>query len=293
MQADVQNQGYAAGLAAAESIDQGLRLREIDIKALQARLIEEGILGPEVPYQTDSHPLPDAKFAWASGYQGIFTRTGAAVLVSDPERARRHLKRELEYRGQAGGASDELRLQIALVLGLLGDSAGINELVGALDSADWDAGWSFRGMHQFGASMSRVDVLLLAATTTGDDRAKPAVARKARALTPESELSHFRAMSLAMAAQPEPELAPVFAALLAAWTPLRPAGGSLSEAIREVPSHPTDNAARDEQLKRLMLAKALFSCGDHDGVAREVLSTYARSLHGVYSRHAKGLLAGA
>jgi hypothetical protein len=40
MQADIQNQGYAAGVAAATAACSGRSLREIDIRALQKHLVE-------------------------------------------------------------------------------------------------------------------------------------------------------------------------------------------------------------------------------------------------------------
>lgn len=54
MQPDVQNQGYAAGLAAATAAKEGKPLREISIRALQKQLIDCGILPPEILNEEDS-----------------------------------------------------------------------------------------------------------------------------------------------------------------------------------------------------------------------------------------------
>jgi ribulose 1,5-bisphosphate synthetase/thiazole synthase len=57
MQADIQNQGYAAGMAAAMSAQSGKALRDIDIRALQKHLVEKGNLPAEVLAEKDSFPL--------------------------------------------------------------------------------------------------------------------------------------------------------------------------------------------------------------------------------------------
>jgi hypothetical protein len=48
MQADIQNQGYAAGVAAAMAAKENRRLRDIDVKALQKHLVEKGNLPESV-----------------------------------------------------------------------------------------------------------------------------------------------------------------------------------------------------------------------------------------------------
>jgi hypothetical protein len=59
MQACIQNQGYAAGLAAAMASRDGVPLRGIDIRALQRKLVEIGNLPEEVLQQQDSLPMSD------------------------------------------------------------------------------------------------------------------------------------------------------------------------------------------------------------------------------------------
>ncbi|MHC4536857.1 MAG: FAD-dependent oxidoreductase [Planctomycetota bacterium] len=59
MQPDIQNQGYAAGMAAAMATKSGKGLREIDIKTLQKQLVEIDILPEEVlQIEKDSYPMP-------------------------------------------------------------------------------------------------------------------------------------------------------------------------------------------------------------------------------------------
>jgi hypothetical protein len=39
-----------------------------------------------------------------------------------------------------------------------------------------------------------------------------------------------------------------------------------------------------------MLARALYRCGDYDGVGRKILEAYTHDLRGHFARHAKAVL---
>jgi flavin-dependent dehydrogenase len=65
MQACIQNQGYAAGLAAAMASRDGVPLRGIDMRELQRRLVEIGNLPEEVLEQEDSLPMSAEQIAHA------------------------------------------------------------------------------------------------------------------------------------------------------------------------------------------------------------------------------------
>jgi hypothetical protein len=44
-------------------------------------------------------------------------------------------------------------------------------------------------------------------------------------------------------------------------------------------------------LRELYLARALYRCGDHDGLGEKTLRQFAQDLHGHYARHAQAVLA--
>jgi hypothetical protein len=83
----------------------------------------------------------------------------------------------------------------------------------------------------------------------------------------------------------------VFAEILASWPVTGRPGAALADSLRELPTHATDNEQRNDQLKRLMVARGLLACGDPEGHAAAVLDEYAKSMHGVYARHAAALRA--
>ena len=90
MQADIQNQGYAAGVAAAMAAEGGRKLRDIDIKALQKHLVEKGNLPERVLTDKDSFPLPERRIAEAvervvnnfDGLEVILAQTGGRRAAS-------------------------------------------------------------------------------------------------------------------------------------------------------------------------------------------------------------------
>ena len=47
---------------------------------------------------------------------------------------------------------------------------------------------------------------------------------------------------------------------------------------------------RKMALRELLLARALYRCGDHDGLGERVLREYARDLRGHLARHAQAVL---
>ncbi len=282
MQPDVQNQGYAAGRAAAMAAAAKCGVRDIDIKALQQHLVDKMILAREVPGQVDSFPLPDAAVV-AAVADGIDDYLGLAVIFADPARSLPLLRRAYAAAGDAGR-----QLRYAHLLGLLGDDTGIDSLTAAVDARGWDQGWNFTGMGQFGFSLSEIDSQLIAIGLTGNPKGLPTLLAKLDSLTPTSEFSHFRAISQAFEAMPSPAAAPRFAALVKAF------GGNsksdLAAAVDQVPANSCDTSERNRELTELLLARGLLACGDQDGLARTILQAYAKDLHGHYARHARALL---
>jgi hypothetical protein len=63
MQPDIQNQGYAAGVAATMISKSGVSTRGLDIKELQRHLVEKEILPRSVLNEVDSPPLPVSQIA--------------------------------------------------------------------------------------------------------------------------------------------------------------------------------------------------------------------------------------
>ena len=89
MQPDIQNEGYAAGYAAAMAVKDGVPLRQIDVKKLQKHLMEIKNLDKSVLTMKDSCPLSDAQIREAVTVLSDLTNhyESVAVVLAEPVRA--------------------------------------------------------------------------------------------------------------------------------------------------------------------------------------------------------------
>ena len=283
MQPDIQNQGYAAGVAASMAALGGTDTRGIDIKALQQRLVDIGNLPESALTDTDSYPIPhedvaDAVARLVNEYDGI------GVVLAQPQDALPLLRAAYEAAG-----TEAHRLVYAHVLGMMGDAVGVATLMERVAAREWDEGWTFTGMGQFGASVSRLDSLIIALGRARDTRALGPILEKLEQLGPEHDFSHHRAVAVAIETLGCPEAARPLADLL-----MKP--GMTGHAVTDIDDAkrrailPDPNRARDLSLRELILARALYRCGDCEGTARNILVEYARDLRGHHARHASAVL---
>jgi hypothetical protein len=158
-------------------------------------------------------------------------------------------------------------------------------------TAAWDKGWNYRGMGQFGAALSPLDSQIVAMGRTGDRRAAPAIVEKVNMLTAKDDFSHHRAVGLALELVGDPSAAKPLAELLAKPGMTGHVHTDVNVAKeRGVPGGTNAEQTRRESLRELMLARALYRCGDYDGVGRKILEAYTHDLRGHLARHAKAVL---
>ncbi len=280
MQPDVQNQGYAAGLAAAMSARLGGRTRAIDIRALQKELAAIGIVPESTLREEDSYPIPEEKIAEAVADKRI------SVILARPE-----VSSPLLRKAYQAATSHEDKLAYAHILAVLGDATGLDTLIREVDSRSWDKGWNYTGMGQFGRSLSPLDELIVAMGRTRDRRAVDAIVRKARLLDASSDFSHHRAVALALEMIGDPAGADVLADLLRKPGMSGYVISDVDSARRRTGPDPNDNTTRQTSLRELALARALYRCGDKDGLGKKILNEYARDLRGHIARHVRAVLA--
>ena len=285
MQPCLQNQGYAVGLLAAHAVKENIPIREVDIKIIQRHLVEIGNLPARVLTDNDSMPFTNQAITESiSKLKNDFE--GLEVLFSDMGRAKHSLTNAL-----INSSDRKERLNLAIAMGVLGSDHGWEILADAVTAYNqWDEGWNFTGMGQFGLSMSFLDTIIIALGNTKMEEALPVIISKAETLTPDHEFSHFRAISVAFETIGCNKSAPVLYGLLN----MRGVAGhhvvTQTDAVRAtVPSH-VDVTLRNNALRELHLARALYKCGDHYRLGRQILEKYANDLHGHYFRHAAGLL---
>jgi len=284
MQADIQNQGYAAGVAAAMAAKSGRGVRDIDIKALQKHLIEKGNLPDRVLTDKDSFPLPKEEVAKAVA-RLVNNFDGLEVVLAQLQDALPLLQDAYESAG-----TEKAKLTYAHILGMLGDATGAETLMDAVESTEWDKGWNFTGMGQYGASLSPLDSLIVALGRTRDKRGLTAILDKVEQLDENSEFSHCRAVAMALEALGNAAGARPLAGLLKKPGIMGHAFTEIEETRLRTPDSPTDTKTRNHSLRELILARALYRCGDYKGLGEKILKQYARDLRGHYARHAQAVL---
>jgi len=289
MQPDIQNVGYAAGVAAALAAGRGGHTRQIPIRELQKRMIRVGILPADILDKAEK-TTPSDKLLRRAVADGCSTLDEAAAVLARPDRARPLLRESLK-----AAHEPEKRLRLALVLAFLHDPTGVDEIIAALDAIpDFgrSPGWDYRSAGQFGWSIGPADQLIIALGDAGDRRATPAIARKAAQLQPQNAFSHFRAVALAFDRLRDRSAVPVLRRLLMlkgvrghALTCQADMDRFLQQGLSFGAVAPRRNAARE-----LLLARALWHCGDADGLARQILETYSRDWRAHFARHATAVL---
>jgi len=136
-----------------------------------------------------------------------------------------------------------------------------------------------------------LDGQIVALGRAGDRRAVPVVLAKLAQLTPKSEFSHFRAVGLALESLGDPAAAKPLAAMLRRPDIAGYVHATIADAKRlEVPGGPNGLDSRRQSLRELLLARALYRCGDHQGLGERTLRAYAQDLRGHIARHAQAVL---
>ena len=129
---------------------------------------------------------------------------GLEILLTDPERCIQLASKQI-----AGATMPEERVILASILCILGQGKHAPVLAEAIRQyKNWDEGWHYTGMGQFGMCLSRLDALITALGNARDTSVLPTILEKAKKLEPEDYLSHFRAITMATEAIAAAKLSP-------------------------------------------------------------------------------------
>ena len=154
----------------------------------------------------------------------------------------------------------------------------------------WDEGWDYTGMGQFGPCMSNLDSRIIALGETKREAALPAILEKAEKLTPKHAFSHFRAVTLACESIGSPAAAETLSKLLDGKGIMGHQVTDLKHAREDVVPAKVDVSIRNQVLREICLAGALYQCGDDEKKGERILRNYSSDLHGTYFRYASELL---
>lgn len=283
MQPDVQNTGYAAGAAAAMAAADGVGVREIDIRKLQRHLVDIGNLDEEVLNHTDAYPLPTDRVEAAVDTM-IEDYRSLAVILSHCDSAIPLLQDA--YRTTDG----KKKVAYAKVLAMLGDDTGVDTLIAEIDNVDqWERPPAYNILSDYpdatyvGWGMSQLDNTLVALGRSGSPKALPAVLKKLDMLGSTNSFSHYRAVCMALEWIGDPRAAKPLAELI---QKPKMAGYAATSIDDRADSH----SSRQQANRELLIARALYRCGDWKGLAEQTLKAYTHDLRGHFARHAKAVL---
>ena len=285
MQPCLQNQGYAVGYLSALCVKENKSPRKIDIKKVQRHLVKIGNLPERVLTDKEFKGFSNSEMKKAiasvtDNYKGL------EILLTDPERCIQLASKQI-----AGATMPEEKVILASILCILGQGKHAPVLAEAIRQyKDWDEGWHYTGMGQFGMCLSRLDALITALGNARDTSVLPTILEKAKKLEPEDYLSHFRAITMATEAIGSREAVSVLLAMLTTPGVRGHSILSFAEARSNAVPDLNDTSTRNLALKELHLARALYLCGDQDGIGEEVLRRYADGLQGHYARYAQEIL---
>ncbi len=277
MQPGVQNLGYAAGVAAAMAASAGVPTRQIDLERLRKHLAANGCLTPAVLTHGDSFPLAAARVEVAVKTLAEKDYSELGVIMAAEDRSIPLM--QAAYRSEA--TSPEGKLRCAHVLGMMGDTAGIETLIAKVREAkEFDE----ERIDVYFPWVTWLDSYIIALGRTRDRRALEPLLEKLAMLGKGSgdRVSHYRALALALESLGEPAAA-------------RPLGETMKKlgiagmAVTETKGLTAAARGRTGQ-RDLTMARVLFRLGDHEGIGRSILKQYARDVRGHYVRHAQAVL---
>ncbi len=124
MQRDLQNMGYAVGLAAAQAVERKCAPREIDVQSLQKLLLEKGIIREEdIASTVDEYPIHDSIRSLLAGEESALL----PVLCYPKDTILPQL--EKQYPNTTGKG----RMLTAMAMAWFGSNRGVDTLLETLD----------------------------------------------------------------------------------------------------------------------------------------------------------------
>lgn len=288
MQRDVQNQGYAAGLAAAAAADAGAT-RAIDVRALQQKLVDANNLNARVLAETDSGCDAEALANAVANLDTDFLTL--PWIVAYPAEALPLVRTEFASAEQ--GTNHAKALACALLL--LGDESGFDVVANAYAAADVTAGSNFKGLGNYGRQTAGFDMLLFALSKSSNPKAAAVIARRVPEFVANDQgktirpMSHFRMASLAAESLRSERIAAQLTSLVGRNVEL--SNKSKSDPVAAV-SYSSENAMdteRTQTIRELAHLRARYRFGDAS--AKSGLESYLSDYRTIYADWAKLALA--
>ena len=307
MQPDLQNQGYAVGMAASMAVlTTGGKVREIDLKSLQKELVKYGCLEERVLTDSDSFPLNQEVIAEAVKQLNALTigvhqkpefddtHFALAVVLSHPKQAIPLLRDEYTQ-----ASKPATKQNFARILAILGDASGKDTLIEAVRNAqNWGKGWDYSNQRKYANTFGEVDRMVIALGFIQAPEVRVPLLKKLNALTVASPLSHYKAVCLALRMNKDGSMAKSIADFLRTSGLKGHAqvlgyydGKGPKEGVHKRNALDTKGGTGlNTKFKEVLVAALLFECGDDQGEGRKILEAYTKDVNGHFAEYAHHVL---
>ena len=182
-------------------------------------------------------------------------------------------------------------------MGMLGSDGALDTLLEHVATSEWDEGWNYTGMGQFGMSNSALDAVLIAIGKAGNPRALATVLACAETIPADAAFSHYRALAevceqLVPLASPDEQAKAqeLFNRLLARPDMSGHAQLSVTDTLQATDSDQVNTSVRNNALREIHLARAAYRCGDRSGLGYSSLNAYANDVRGHFAKHARAVI---
>jgi len=289
MQACLQNQGYAVGYLAAVAVKENEELRQVDVKKIQKHLVEIGSLPERVLTDNNTEEFSDIQLqeaadAVVNNYEKL------EVLLTNHTKTNEIITERFL---KADNHND--KLVYASILAILNNNMGWKVILDEVKSySKWDEGWHFAA-HGYERRLSDLDFNIIKLGYTKAPEGLPTIIKKAGELITPDYFSHFRAIAVAFETMRSDKAVDVLENLLEKDEMQGYFVKDYEDALKKMDIKNfkhirPDDDLRNRELKEIFLARALYRCGDKNGLGKRILTNYAKGLNGIYAAHAWGVL---
>jgi flavin-dependent dehydrogenase len=281
MQPNVQNEGYASGFAAAQSIKDGVTARAVNIDKVQAHLIAKGNIPAEFDNHKDTPAPTDAELQAAADNPYTYTdrtyQDGTWLKMHQDKNLLNLLaggKRSIPFLKASFEKSNSM--QKAKLLCLFGDNSTVSYLANWLNGQKVDGS---NGRPYFRNTMrvvSEVDGVMWALGETKDERAVDVLTKKLAACTDgnvllkDSCFSHVRTIAISLHKIGSNKASAALKAFLD-----RPGVSGHVKKASDTNAHGQGPMAK--AMVELYVASALYKCGDINNQAKTILTNYVQN----------------
>lgn len=290
MQYDLANQGYAAGYAAAMAAKQNVSVRNIPIKQLQKHLVKIGNIPQSVVDSVVSFPYSEsvvrqAVIDYGQAMNPEMAGKPLAIILTHREIAKPFLKQAFfEFSGQK-------KIAYAKILAVLGETVGVDLLLKELNSfTKWDMKIFQGNMACYAHLPTLQDQIITALACSGDKRVLPALLKKVEELDSSVTLSHHLAIAQGLEKIGDPDACKSLAKLLSKDGISGHVIMNKSELKQTLSDDGKKQMWRTYAFREIILARALYVCGDYNNIGKNILLAYKNDIRGLFSRHATFIL---